>query len=157
MRILLLLPFFVLTAWADDESLMTIHRIETETADRIQAKVLDPILGAGRSAAFVRLSLETKRDFEISDRSGEGRMTKTQSKAENGDQQVQESRQTKGTKEERIASSIRYSAFHLTVLHDAKAPAAKLAAARSALLAVYESEKPEIKFHPVEFNAHDYP
>jgi hypothetical protein len=172
MRILLLLPFFVLTARADDESLMTIHRIETETADRIQAKVLDPILGAGQSAAFVRLALESKREYETSDRAGEGRLTKVKTKTEvgvstagtfgsesdprwqvpDGDKQVQESRQTRGVKEERVELSTSYKGFRLTILHDARVPPGKLAAARSALLAVYKSEKPDIRFHPVEFS-----
>lgn len=76
MRFLLLIPLFALTARADDESLMTIHRIEAETADRIQARVLDPILGAGQSSIFVRMKLEVKRTHELSDRVGIGRSGK---------------------------------------------------------------------------------
>lgn len=82
--VLVLLPFIALTAWAEDESLTTIHRIETETADRIQTRVLDPILGAGQSSVFVKLRLEVKREYEYSDRSGEGRSTKMRSKMEIG-------------------------------------------------------------------------
>jgi hypothetical protein len=168
-----LLPFLALTAWAEDESLMTIHRIETETADRIQTRVLDPILGAGQSSVFVRLALGAKRQYELSDRAGEGRLMTVKTKTgievstagafgfdsdpswqvPNGDKQIQESRQTKGAKEERIALSMSYSGFHLTILHDTKVPAGKLAAVRSALLAVYKSEKLDLKFHPVEFSA----
>lgn len=171
--LLLLLPFFVLTARADDKSLMTIHRIETEIADRIQARVLDPILGTGQGTAFVRMALEAKREYEVSDRAGEGRLMKVKTKTEvgvstsgtfgfesdprwqvpNGDKQVQESRQTQGVKEERVELSISYLGLRLTILHDANVPPRKLAAAKSALLAVYKSEKPDIRFHPVEFNA----
>lgn len=75
MRLLFLIPLLALTTRAEDESLMTIHRIETETADRIQARVLDPILGPGQSSVFVKLKLEMKREREVSDRSGEGRST----------------------------------------------------------------------------------
>lgn len=73
---LILLPLFTLTARADDESLMTIHRIETETADRIQARVLDPILGPGLSSVFVKLKLEVTRTHESSDHVGEGQAKK---------------------------------------------------------------------------------
>ncbi|MDD5302530.1 MAG: hypothetical protein PHS14_05405 [Elusimicrobia bacterium] len=187
MRHLLLMPFLVLTSWADDDSLMTIHRIETETADRMQARVLDPILGAGQSSAFVKLKLEVKREYEYSDRTGEGLATKIKVKNEislstaaqtqdlendppfegfgfadstrspyqqtNGQKQTQEARQAKGVKEERISVSNQYLRFRVVILHDAKAPAGKLAGVRSALLAIYKQENMDIKFHPVEFAA----
>ncbi len=80
--ILVLLPFLALTARAEDESLMTIHRIETETAERIQARVLDPILGAGQTSIFVRMKLEVKRTHELSDRFGDGQASKITTKTE---------------------------------------------------------------------------
>lgn len=79
---LVLLPLLALTTWAEDDSLMTIHRLETETADRIQARVLDPILGAGQSSIFVKLKLEVKREYAYDDRSAEGQSTKIKSKTE---------------------------------------------------------------------------
>ena len=185
---LVLLPFFALTAGAEDESLMTIHRIETETADRIQARVLDPILGAGQSSVFVKLALETRRDYEHSDRVGEGQATKIKVKNEisistttkakdlekhpsfegfgfadttrppyqetNGAKQVQESRQTKGVNETRLAMSNHYTGLHLAILHDARIPPSKIASVRTALLAIYKWERGvNINFHQVEFSA----
>lgn len=182
-RLLVLLPFLALMARADDGSLMTIHRIETETADRVQARVLDPILGAGQSTVYVRLALEMKREYQHSDRLGEGQTTKVKSRVEpavatttttmnanEGDaqcfgfgncakspydeKQTQESRQTKGVKEEVFAVSYRYTGFHLVILHDAKISPSKIAAARTALQAIYKRESGvDINFHPVEFSA----
>lgn len=186
MRFLLLIPFLALAARADDESLTAIHRIETETADRIQAKVLDPILGAGQSSVFVRLRLDVKRTLELSDRVGDGQATKITVKnqlsistaaktkdpesdqfdgfgfsdfpkppyqAASSQRRTQESRQTKGVKEERITISNQFPAFRLVILHDVNVPPGKRANVRSALLAVYKSENLDLKFHPVEFSA----
>lgn len=188
MRLLLVIPLLALAARADDRSLMTIHRLEIETADRIQNRVLDPILGPGQSSVFVKLALEVKQDYEHSDRLGEGQATKVKIKNEisiatttkakdsenhpvfegfgfadttrppyqetNGAKQTQESRQTKGVKEIRLAMSYRYMGLHLAILHDARIPPSKIASVRTALLAVYKWESGvDINFHPVEFSA----
>lgn len=80
--VLVLLPILALTSRAEDDSLMSVHRIETETADRIQARVLDPILGAGQSSVFVKVKLEVMREQDRSDRMGEGHSAKLRSKME---------------------------------------------------------------------------
>lgn len=165
MKLLLLLPLLALTSSAQEDSLLTIHRIETETADRIQSRVLDPMLGAGQSSVFVKLALEAKRDYEQSDRFGEGRVAKVKVKNEIAistgtgaqdpdERQEQESRQTKDVKETRLGMSNRYTGFHVAILHDARIPPSKIASVRTALLAVYKWESGvDINFHPVEFNA----
>lgn len=43
-----------------------------ETADRIKVQILDPILGPGRAFAFVELSLDVRREREVSGKRGYG-------------------------------------------------------------------------------------
>lgn len=189
MKLLLLLPLLALTSSAQEDSLLTIHRIETETADRIQSRVLDPILGAGQSSAFVKVTLEVKRAEESSDRAGVGRSGRVTSKAKieaststaiwdmdgdsifrgfgfgyphsakppfeetQGQRQMQEAHQTKGTKEERVTLSNSYRGSRVVILHDAKIPPSKIAAVRAALVAIYKPDNLDLNFHPVEFSA----
>lgn len=79
---LAILPLLALASWAeDDNAALTIHRIETETADRIQFRILDPILGTGRASAFAKLAITVRHDQQRSMRAGEGRSTKNISRA----------------------------------------------------------------------------
>lgn len=55
-----------------DDDPMLAHLLEIETADRIRSHILDPILGPGRSFAFVELSLEVRRKRETTEKMGSG-------------------------------------------------------------------------------------
>ena len=55
----------------DDDPLLA-HRLEIETSDRIKSQILDPLLGPGRSFAFVELDLGVKRVREARDKWGQG-------------------------------------------------------------------------------------
>jgi hypothetical protein len=81
MIILLYALFFTPCVWAEDyDAVMTIHRIEIETAEQIQSQVLNPILGPGQSSVFVKLALETRSEGVISNKAGEGGSTRTTKK-----------------------------------------------------------------------------
>jgi hypothetical protein len=73
---------FALSAFVSDistaaeNSALIVNRIEDDVADRIQAGVLNPILGPGRSSAFVKLTLVVKSDGDSTERGGEGKSTK---------------------------------------------------------------------------------
>ncbi|MBI3552677.1 MAG: hypothetical protein HY077_09160 [Elusimicrobia bacterium] len=50
----------------------SIYRLKSELAGEIQAKILDPILGAGRSHVFADFEPEVRREHEVEDRNGTG-------------------------------------------------------------------------------------
>ena len=60
------------TVWAGYDDVLAIHQLETETADRIQAGVVDSILGPGQATVFVKLRVEVKQEIERADRFGAG-------------------------------------------------------------------------------------
>lgn len=50
----------------------TIHRMESDHSDRIQARLMDPILGEGRSAVFVTMRLHVATNEATDYRGGSG-------------------------------------------------------------------------------------
>ncbi|MBI5211268.1 MAG: hypothetical protein HY927_14945 [Elusimicrobia bacterium] len=78
--------FLAFPVRADDyaEMLLMEHRIRTETADRIQERIVDPILGKGEASVFVKMELEARREREHSERWGMGVATREKNKAEKG-------------------------------------------------------------------------
>ncbi|MBI5881522.1 MAG: hypothetical protein HZB91_00225 [Elusimicrobia bacterium] len=67
-------------AWAGYDDFSTLHQIETETADRIQAKIVDPILGPGKASVFIKLRVEVKQEVERAARFGAGHAGRFKSK-----------------------------------------------------------------------------
>lgn len=168
---LALMPLLTVLSWASEDSVTILDRTEAAVADRMQTGVLNPILGAGRSSAFVRMTLIVKNDDDYSLRSGEGKTTRTLAPsgaaASSGslsgfdlnpstgskagdDDRTQEARQGVGKRNDRAAVSREYSDFKIVVLHDEKIPPKKLEDARRALLAIYG---PELKSGDIRFQS----
>jgi hypothetical protein len=83
MNILLALLLFPCLAQAQDSSPWTVFQVEMAMADRLQDKVLDRILGAGQSAAFVTMEVEFDTSEDSSLRNGVGMVEKFKSKGVN--------------------------------------------------------------------------
>lgn len=151
--------FAVLLAWApalpaaaaivapDLTLLQEQHRIKTESEDKIQREILDPILGKGKAAPFVDVEMEVKAESEESRRSGMGLAEKYKEKApaarggmqttfvlpgipkpktitsqtnpEKPEQaQAQQAQQIKGIDEQRFAINPVFKRLQVTVIHD---------------------------------------
>lgn len=172
---LTLLPLLAGASRAVDNPAAAIDRAEASATDRIQTGVLNPILGAGKSAAFVRLTLVVKSDEDYSGRGGEGKTTRTSlsgrveastgalsgidldpsTAAKTGeDERTQESSQTVGKATDRASISRLYTNMRIVVLHDENVPAKKLDDVRSALLAIYSPAvmNGEIRFVAASFS-----
>lgn len=160
---LILLPIISLSSWGAEENPATsIHRIEIDTADQIQAGILTPILGPGHSSAFVKLGLSVERKFENSDKTGQGRTTSTKFQKPSPQSEsdiyisstteiVQDAHQVKSLNEEHVTTSVRYTPFDVVILYDVKISPKKLDAVRAALTSIY---KPDISltFKGIEFD-----
>ena len=123
------------------------HRIKTESEDKIQREILDPILGKGKAAPFVDVEMEVKAESEESTRSGMGLAEKYKEKApaarggmattfvlpgipkpktitaqqspEKPEQaQAQQAQQIKGVEEQRYALKPVFKRLQVTVIHD---------------------------------------
>jgi hypothetical protein len=176
---LMLLPLLAGLSMAAEDPALTLDRIEGSVTRRIQTGVLDPILGQGRSSAFVKLTLLVKRDDDRTERAGEGRMTRTRTRKDlhgdadfdkgsasdaasatrpdstseqsvGDDQRSQESHQTKGKTDDAATITSEYKDLRIVILHDDKAPPKKLEQVRAALLAIYG---PDLKADDVRFQA----
>ncbi len=123
------------------------HRIKTESEDKIQREILDPILGKGKAAPFVDVDMEVKAESEESTRSGMGVAEKYKEKApaarggmqttfvlpgipkpktitaqqspEKPEQsQAQQAQQIKGVEEQRYALNPVFKRLQVTIIHD---------------------------------------
>jgi tetratricopeptide (TPR) repeat protein len=123
------------------------HRIKTESEDKIQHEILDPILGKGKAAPFVDVEMEVKAESEESTRSGMGLAEKYKEKApaarggmqttfvlpgipkpktitaqqnpEKPEQaQAQQAQQIKGVEEQRYAVNPVFKRLQVTIIHD---------------------------------------
>lgn len=103
---------------------------------RIQAKVLDALLGPGKAFAFLDLKAELKTSEEEEGKSGTG---EARTKLPDAGQKTQEqmARQTRGSSEKKVSSRLELKAMKLRVLYDAALPQERLKAVRDALLALY--------------------
>lgn len=160
---LAILPLITLSAWSSDVDIaMGIHRIEIETADRIQTGIVNPILGPGRGFVFVRLELTVEHQIESSDKGGQGRTTSTklQKPGPGSDLEIyfsssteimQEARQVKNLKDDHHRLTRRYAPFEVIILHDLNVPRKKLEVVSAALTEVYKGDL-KITLRPLEFN-----
>lgn len=169
---LMLMPLLSAISWGAYDSVLTLDRVEAEVTDRIQTGVLNPILGAGKSSAFVKLTLAVKTEVEDSRRSGEGAARtriaaspsvtassgsfsgfaldlSTAPRAGDGER-TQESRQTKGLTNERTAVLREFEAFKIVILYDENILPKALDDVRRALLAIYG---PELKIGDIRFQS----
>ncbi len=123
------------------------NRIKTESEDKIQNEILDPILGKGKAVAFVDVGMEVKVESEESQRAGMGIAEKYHEKApaarggmqttfvlpgipkpktitaqqspERPEQsQAQQAQQIKGIQEQRYAVNPVFKRLQVTVIHD---------------------------------------
>ncbi|MDO8806752.1 MAG: hypothetical protein Q7R35_20260 [Elusimicrobiota bacterium] len=165
----------VLLAWAAaaasagaDKQLGAVYSFNSGTEAKIQAQVLDRMLGPGRAYVFLEATAGFKGAIseELKDGVGETRRVLPKGSAESAGEGLEggESRQGVSTHEQRASQEKRSvttnDAFNLTVssmavriLHDASVPAGKLQAVKDALLALYPSvlEANKIVFVPAAF------
>lgn len=143
------------TVRAEDGKVGALYRMNSETEAKIQAHVLDTLLGPGKAFAFLEMQVELRSLGESQSKSGTGEMS-----AEIGDaplpgkdavdpgskekKQKQRSSQTKKSAEKKDSFGLEPRAMKLRLLHDASVPAGRLKAVVEALAALYPgSLKPE--------------
>ena len=128
---------------------LDIMNAQSQIADQVQKKVLDPILGPGRSFVFAQAKLEFSRA-----ESGRGKLGRGQSTVERGTAghakastspvMGQYAEQTTSENAAAMALTLKVVELKLQVLCDEKLPQTAADAAKKALLAVFkESLKPE--------------
>lgn len=141
-----------------DGQLGTLYRINSETESKMQAQVLDRMLGPGKAFAFLEMKAEVKSDSDETSKDGIGKLltqmpeTPGELEGEAADKEdVKKAGKTKKGKstKEQSASQVKKSAekkdvfnftlrsMKLRVLHDAALSPDKLKAVKGALLALY--------------------
>lgn len=159
-----------LLAWASgavsagaDGRLNAVYSFNSGTEAKIQAQVLDRMLGPGRAYVFLETTAWFKgaRSEEVKDGVGETRRVVPKGSAGDlgegleGESSTQEQRasQQKRSVTANDAFNLTMSSMAVRILHDASVPAKKLEAVKGALLALYpENLKAEdIVFVPAAF------
>ncbi|MHB0995010.1 MAG: hypothetical protein ACYC2I_01430 [Elusimicrobiales bacterium] len=124
---------------------------------KIQARVLDPVLGPGAAYPFLELKAELAVTSESEAKTGTGELRTKQPGApgENGGvkEQDQTAKQSKVSSEKKKTISLTPAAMKLRVLHDAALPQEKLKAVREALAALFAGrlKAEDITFVPAPF------
>lgn len=125
-------------AAADDGCDRAAYGLAATEEARIQVRVLDALLGAGKAFAFLELRAELKSSAEEEGKNGAGETRVKLPDADAGKKtQEQVARNTRGSSEKKISFALAPRAMKLRVLHDAAVPQEKLKAVRDALLALY--------------------
>ena len=133
----------------DGVSPLDVMNAQSQIADQVQKKVLDPILGPGRSSVFAQAKLEFTRAESHKGKMGRGqstveRMTGGHAKVSTSPVMGQYAEQTSSENAVVMALSLKIVELKLQVLCDEKLPQTAADAAKKALLAVFkESLKPE--------------
>lgn len=124
---------------------------------KIQARVLDPVLGPGAAYPFLELKAELAVSAETEAKTGTGE-ARTKLPGTAGDtggvkEQDQTAKQTKGSSEKKRVTSLTPAAMKLRVFHDAALPQEKLKAVREALAALFPGrlKAEDITFVPAPF------
>jgi len=136
----------------------TLYRINSETESKIQAQVLDRMLGQGRAFAFLEMKAEVKSDSDETSKDGIGKLntrspeSPAEMEAEGADKAAgkKDGTNKKGTStREQSASQVKKNAekkdvvnftlrsMKLRILHDAALSPDKLKAVKEALTALY--------------------
>lgn len=124
---------------------------------KVQAKVLDPILGPGAAYALLELKLRLEGSSEEHSRAGTGEahtLLPAESPAKGGTKtQNQTAVQSKNSAENKTTLKLAPEAMKLRVLHDSALAQEKLRAAREALLALFPGvlKAEDIVFVPAGF------
>lgn len=157
-----------------DGKMGTLYRINSETEDKIQARVLDRMLGPGKAFAFLEMKAEVKSNAEETSKGGVGKIhtvspegqaemeeaaaDKEELKqagpgAKGVSTKEQSARQAKKSAEKKDILRFTMSSMKLRILHDAALSPGGLKAVKEALLALYpEKLKAEdIAFVPAAF------
>jgi len=152
----------------------TLYRINSETESKIQAQVMDRMLGPGRAFAFLEMKAEVKSNSDETSKDGIGKLnTKMpespaeletegtdKEEAKKADKhkkglstQEQSASQAKKSAEKKGVFNFTLRSMKLRILHDAALSPDKLKAVKEALLALYpEKLKAEdISFVPAAF------
>jgi hypothetical protein len=166
----LLLAGMACAASASEDQLGALYRINSETEAKIQAQVLDRLLGPGKASVFLEMKAEVKTTADEESKGGVGEVhTKLpdapaekaaapagrddDKKTAKDQRQEQSARQSKETVEKKDIFRFSVSSMKVRVLHDALLAPEKLKAVKDVLLALYpEKIKPEdIVFVPAAF------
>lgn len=143
-------------ARAGDCGLGALHRMNSDAEAKIQAQVLDALLGKGKAYAFLEMKAELFSTGRSEAKSGTGEMTNSKGEGK-GEAEEKSQKQTavqdKKESESREGHALAPREMKLRVLHDAALPAGKLKAVKDALAALYPGAlKPEdITFVPAAF------
>lgn len=137
---------------AAEGDLGALAKLNRETEARIQSQVADRILGPGRSAVFLEMTVELKRDVDEQSKDGVGevrsQLPKNQAEAKGVEKdadkkdsrQEQTARQSKRTSEKSEVLGLSPVSMKLRVLYDALLPQEKLAALKETLLALFQGK-----------------
>ena len=134
--------------------LAALRRVNADAEAKIQAQVLDALLGRGKAYAFLELKAELLSTARSEAKSGTGEMSKSrEEKKGDAGLQKQHSTQDKKESEAREDYTLVPREMKLRVLHDASLPEEKLKAVKDALTALYPGAlKPEdVVFVPAAF------
>jgi len=124
---------------------------------KVQAKVLDPVLGRGAAYALLELKAQLDASREESGRSGTGEahtLLPVESPAKGGSKtQNQTAVQSKNSSENKTVLKLAPASMKLRVLHDSAVPPERIRAAREALLALFPGalKAEDIIFVPAAF------
>ena len=148
-----------------------LSRLNSGTEAKIQAQVLDSILGPGRAFVFLEMKAQVKTTAEEESKSGVGElhtaksqeteaaatgkedMKKAGKDKKAGSMQEQTARQVKNSSEAETVYELAIDHMSVRILHNADVSPDKLKAVKDALLALYPGNiKPEdILFVPAAF------
>ncbi|MDE2293792.1 MAG: hypothetical protein KGL53_17175 [Elusimicrobia bacterium] len=152
---MLVLATFVLTLFAAParasqgvgEAESAWARLTAGTEDAVQSRVLDPILGPGRSRVFVSGALKEERARAGDSHVGTGKADKKKG--------TQHAEQTKSSEDSTETWRLGLDGETVVVLYDAALSKADVDAARAALLAVYPDSLSDksLRFVPAPFRA----
>lgn len=159
-----ILPWIVLlsllglraAAAGEGVSPLDVMNAESDIAEQVQRKVLDPILGEGRSCVFAQVTLEFSKAQLEQRKLGKGQTTKEMQKtAAAGPESAasQYSEQVKAEDSSALTLSLKVLELRLRIVQDEQLPQAALDAAKKVLLAVFKGAlKPEdLEWVPAPF------
>ncbi|HBA61912.1 MAG TPA: hypothetical protein DCZ92_14090 [Elusimicrobia bacterium] len=150
-------------AYAQEGRIDALHRLNADAESKIQAQVLDSLLGRGKAYVFLETKAEIKSSADEESKSGTGEIfiegndeaaAKGVEKREGkDDKKKQTASHKKKSRDKKDVFVLKLRAMKLNILHDAAVPAEKLKAAKEALVALYPGAlKPEdVVFVPAAF------
>lgn len=130
------------------ETPWTAYQVEMAMADRLQERVLDRILGRGKSSVFVSMDIEFSSSEESSSRDGVGSVEKVISSA-----RAQKASQRKASRDSKLTVRRGVKRLSARVLYDQRIDRKRVMAAIEAMNSALEphSKDADIVFLPAPF------